>query len=102
MLKSLLRLKAEGLRLKSLSSSLAQGLLKRSVVNRIRTGILLGCGLIALSCLQTSAKNFYVRSGASGANNGSDWNNAWKECSAIVWGGTSGVNAGDTVYFAGG
>ena len=64
--------------------------------------MLLGCALLAVSCLQASAKNFYVRSGASGANNGSDWNNAWKECSSIVWGGSSGVNAGDTVYLAGG
>jgi hypothetical protein len=48
-----------------------------------------------------AGRNFYVRAGATGLNNGSDWNNAWKGCGDIVWGG-AGVNAGDTVWIAGG
>src|SRR5262245_14763343 len=54
-----------------------------------------------LFTLSAGARDFYVRAGASGANNGSDWNNAWRECNNIVWGG-AGVNAGDTVWIAGG
>lgn len=46
-----------------------------------------------------SAANFYVRAGASGANNGSDWANAWRDASSINYGA---LNAGDTVYFAAG
>ena len=59
------------------------------------------CLLVVFFDFQGAAKNLYVRKGASGSNNGSDWNNAWTDCSSIVWGG-SGVNAGDTVWFAGG
>ncbi len=59
------------------------------------------CSLVVGFALSAAAKNLYVRKGATGSNNGSDWNNAWTECSSIVWGG-SGVVAGDTVWFAGG
>src|SRR5204863_4945184 len=54
-----------------------------------------------LTATNSSGRNFYVRAGAAGSNNGSDWNNAWKGCADIVWGG-AGVNPGDTVWFAGG
>ena len=57
--------------------------------------------LVVFSGFPGAAKNLYVRKGAAGSNNGSDWNNAWTDCSSIVWGG-AGVNAGDTVWFAGG
>jgi hypothetical protein len=45
------------------------------------------------------ASNFYVRKGATGANNGSDWTNAWNELSQINF---STVACGDTVWIAGG
>jgi hypothetical protein len=54
-----------------------------------------------LTTSNSSGRNFYVRAGAVGLNNGSDWNNAWRSCADIVWGG-AGINAGDTVWFAGG
>ncbi len=62
--------------------------------------ILLGLFLLILTpaCF---ASNFFVRSGASGGNNGSDWNNAWNGWSSIQWGG-GGVLPGDFVYVAGG
>ncbi len=45
------------------------------------------------------AANFYVRKGATGANTGSDWNNAWNEMSQI---NLSKVACGDTIWLAGG
>jgi len=46
-----------------------------------------------------SAANFYVRNGASGANNGSDWTNAWSQMSKINY---SSINPGDTIFIAAG
>jgi len=46
-----------------------------------------------------SAATFYVRSGATGRNDGSDWINAWNSTSRINFGA---LNPGDTVYIAGG
>jgi hypothetical protein len=46
-----------------------------------------------------SAANFYVRNGASGANNGSDWTNAWSQMNKISY---SLIKPGDTIYIAGG
>jgi hypothetical protein len=43
--------------------------------------------------------NWYVRQGASGANNGLDWNNAWTDVTNINWGI---VQPGDTIWLAGG
>jgi hypothetical protein len=43
--------------------------------------------------------NWYVRKGASGSNNGSDWNNAWTDFNNINF---STVACGDTVWVAGG
>jgi len=63
--------------------------------------LLLVCSLAVVFDREGVASNFYVRAGASGSNTGADWNNAWKDCSSIVWGG-SGVKAGDTLWFAGG
>jgi hypothetical protein len=46
-----------------------------------------------------SAATFYVRSGAGGSNNGSDWSNAWSSMGSINY---AALNPGDTVYIAGG
>lgn len=43
--------------------------------------------------------NYYVRKGATGSNNGTDWNNAWNEMSQINF---STLKCGDTVWIAGG
>jgi len=45
-----------------------------------------------------NAANWYVRPSSAGSNNGTDWNNAWS-LSGINW---ASVNAGDTVWLAGG
>ncbi len=51
----------------------------------------------SLSCYPDA--NWYVRAGATGANNGVDWNNAWHDVTNINW---SGVQPGDTIWLAGG
>ncbi len=43
--------------------------------------------------------HWFVRSGAAGANNGTDWNNAWSEVTNINW---AVVQPGDTIWLAGG
>ena len=43
--------------------------------------------------------SYYVRAGAVGARNGSDWNNAWSDLNQISWGP---IQPGDTIYIAGG
>ncbi len=54
----------------------------------------------ALFCTSPGfAANFYVRAGAAGSNNGSDWNNAWTDVNRITW---SSVRGGDTIWIAGG
>ena len=45
------------------------------------------------------AANYYVRAGATGSNNGSDWSNAWSKTSSINY---SALRAGDTVFIAAG
>lgn len=58
----------------------------------LRRTVVLCC---LLSPAYAAAANHYIRSGATGANNGSDWNNAWTTFpSAYV--------RGDTYYVAGG
>jgi hypothetical protein len=42
------------------------------------------------------AANHYIRAGATGANNGSSWTNAWTNFSSVTW------RKGDTYYVAGG
>ncbi len=44
-------------------------------------------------------QNWYVQKGATGANTGTSWTNAWNELSQINF---SSVNCGDTVWLAGG
>jgi len=55
--------------------------------------------LFAASTAVSLGANFYVRKGATGANNGSDWTNAWNEMSQINF---SAVGCGDTIWIAGG
>jgi hypothetical protein len=43
--------------------------------------------------------HWYVRQGASGTNDGSDWNNAWSDVTNINW---YAVYPGDTIWIAGG
>jgi len=65
-----------------------------------KTSKILGYALavFVFSSAGASAANWYVRPGGAGAQNGSDWSNAW-DCGGISW---SSVNAGDTVWLAGG
>jgi hypothetical protein len=55
--------------------------------------------LTVLSAFQGAAKNLYVRSSATGSNNGSDWNNAWTDTTRINW---ATVAPGDMIWIAGG
>jgi hypothetical protein len=43
--------------------------------------------------------NWYVRQGAAGANNGSDWINAWTDVTNINW---AAIQPGDIIWLAGG
>jgi hypothetical protein len=60
--------------------------------------LLLGIG-VAAAPSESFAASFYVRKGAAGSNNGTNWTDAWNEMSAINWGS---VACGDTVWLAGG
>jgi hypothetical protein len=46
-----------------------------------------------------AASNWYVHKGATGANNGTSWTNAWSEMNQINF---SAVACGDTIWLAGG
>jgi hypothetical protein len=52
-----------------------------------------------LGSLDASAANWYVRKGATGSNNGTNWTNAWNEMNQINF---STVACGDTIWLAGG
>src|ERR1700730_9676998 len=54
---------------------------------------------LLLATISANAAIHFVRSGATGANNGSDWNNAWNGWSSINW---SLVSPGATIYVAAG
>jgi hypothetical protein len=45
------------------------------------------------------AGDWYVRKGATGSNNGTNWTDAWNEMNQINW---DSVAAGDTIWLAGG
>lgn len=51
----------------------------------------------SFSIPNAQAADWYVRSGATGLNNGRDWINAWHDFDHVT-----GVSAGDTVWIAGG
>jgi hypothetical protein len=55
--------------------------------------------LFTLLALQSYGANWFVRAGASGSNNGADWNNAWSSFSQIGW---ASLQPGDTIYVAAG
>ncbi len=57
---------------------------------------LLSLSLIFTMNTSIKAANKYVRKGAVGSNNGSDWANAWSSLNDVVW------VRGDTVWIAGG
>ena len=70
--------------------------------NKIFSKILLGavcCIVLVLLSSLSDAANYYVRKGATGANNGTDWINAWNEMNKINW---AVISAGDTIWLAGG
>lgn len=50
---------------------------------------------------KAGAAAWYLDSAAAGANNGTNWANAWTSTTNVVW-GASGVKAGDTLYVSGG
>ncbi len=52
-------------------------------------------------CFPGQAANWYVDKDATGANNGTNWANAWTNPANVVW-GAAGVKAGDTLYLSGG
>jgi hypothetical protein len=55
--------------------------------------------MLATTAAESFAGNWYVRKGATGSNNGTDWNNAWNEMNQINF---SAVACGDTIWIAGG
>jgi hypothetical protein len=58
------------------------------------------CSVLAIAA---EAENLYLRSDATGANDGSDWQNAWTDFEQVQWGGELGkLGAGDTLWVAGG
>lgn len=54
---------------------------------------------LCFSISSANAAYWYVRDGASGSNNGTNWTNAWEDVTNIDW---SSVSRGDTVYIADG
>lgn len=60
-------------------------------------------GLLLMLAFTAGAENLFLRSNASGAANGSDWNNAWVDFGQVQWGSGAGqLGPGDTLWIAGG
>lgn len=57
--------------------------------------------LLLFMHLPVLGANWYADNASTGANNGTNWANAWTNVTAVVW-GVSGVTAGDTLYISGG
>jgi hypothetical protein len=57
------------------------------------------CIVALLAGCSAQAPNWYVDNTATGANDGTSWNNAWNSSVSIV---CSRVAAGDTLYVCGG
>ena len=66
--------------------------MRRSI---LRSTFLVGIAILGLSMPANAAQVYYVRAGASGSNNGSDWNNAYTSL-------PSSMNRGATYYIADG
>ncbi len=59
--------------------------------------------LLVFTVYQGVGEHLYLRAGATGAANGSDWNNAWSDWKQVQWGqGVRRLGAGDTLWVAGG
>lgn len=57
---------------------------------------------VACNC-RTAAENLYLRAGATGAETGLNWNDAWSSTAKIKWGSGGGrVGNGDSLWVAGG
>lgn len=64
--------------------------------------LLSGLASVGLT-LSLRAEDFFLRAGATGAETGKDWNNAWSRTSQIKWGAGAGfLGAGDVLWIAGG
>jgi hypothetical protein len=70
----------------------------RKMIFRCFIGIF-SIAILFVSIGTASAANWYVRKGATGSNNGSNWTNAWNEMNQIRW---TSVLPGDTIWLAGG
>lgn len=74
----------------------------RQVENSLRATGMKALGLIlALLCAAATGRSadYFVNWGAVGANDGSDWSNAWVDFSFIAW---SSIQPGDNIWVAGG
>jgi hypothetical protein len=60
--------------------------------------------IFALLCgFQVSGENLYLRAGATGAETGLNWKDAWSSVAKIKWGSGGGkVGVGDSLWLAGG
>ena len=61
--------------------------------------LILAISLLLLLTCPAWATDYYVRKGATGANNGTSWVNAWTDVDQISW---SSITGGDTIWLAGG
>ncbi len=72
-------------------------------LNLIRVTKLFLCLIVVCRCFSiqaAEATNFYVDNSLSTSGNGTSWSTAWNSFSKIVWGGTTGIKAGDTLYIS--
>jgi hypothetical protein len=67
--------------------------------HNLRSTLLFAAAAGLLFTSWCSAATFHVRKGATGANNGTDWVNAWNDMRSINY---SAINPGDTIYIAAG
>lgn len=57
--------------------------------------------LMFIASLRVTGATWYLDADATGANNGTNWANAWNNVTSVVW-GASGVKAGDTLSISSG
>jgi hypothetical protein len=70
--------------------------MKPTIFSSIRNSVIALSFILCLLAIPAGAATWYVDNGATGANNGKSWTNAWTSLSF------SGLAAGDTVYISGG